>query len=229
MRKTIRPARPVSAILFVTLLTLVPFENARAVSILWQGVDLADYNTAANWSSLDQPNSCCDEVGTINNNTTAVLSAAAAHDSNGLVLGTAAADIGGLRIANLGSLTTVPFSGGSNGAITVGQAGQGKLTILGGGSLSGASLALGGVTGSFITLGDNSGLTATLSVSGTASLTRTTTVHGPSVNFSATGNLTLSSASTLNAEITSASTHSPLKSAGTASVAGTLKPTFTGV
>jgi len=229
MRKTICPARPVSAVLFVTLLTLIPFENARAVGILWQGVDLANYNTASNWSSLDPPNSCCDEVGTINNNTTAMLSAAAAHDSNGLVLGTTATDIGGLRIANLGSLTTVPFSGGSNGAITVGQAGQGKLTILGGGSLSGSSLALGGVTGSFITLGDNSGLTATLSVSGIASLTRTTTVHGPSVNFSATGNLTLSSASTLNAEITSSSTHSPLKSAGTASVAGTLKPTFTGV
>ncbi len=136
MRETKRPAWPVTAIFFVTLFTLTPFENAEAVSILWQGVDLADYNVASNWSSLDPPNSCCDEVGTINNNTTAVLSAPAAHDSNGLVLGQAAADIGGLKIANGGSLTTVAFSGGSNGAITVGQAGQGKLTILGGGSLT---------------------------------------------------------------------------------------------
>lgn len=153
----------------------------------------------------------------------------AAFESNGLVLGLAAADIGRLRIANGGSLTTVPFPGSSSGAITVGQAGQGKLTILGGGSLAGPSLALGGATASFISLGDNSGLTATLNVSGTASLTRTTTVHGPLVNFSASGNLTLSSASTLIAEITNAATHSPLKSAGTAAIAGILKPTFTGV
>jgi len=173
------------AVFFAALITLSQLETAQAVSILWQGVDLADYNTPTNWSSLDPPNSCCDEVGAINNNTTAVLSAAAAHDSNGLILGVAAADIGGLRIANGGSLTTVAFGGGSNGAITVGQAGQGKLTILGGGSLTGASLALGGVTASSITLGDNTGLTAALSVSGTASLTRTTTVHGPTVNFSA--------------------------------------------
>jgi hypothetical protein len=228
MRQTERPSRKVPVIFALLALTVGPFQVALAVNNTWQGANLANYNADANWSVGLVPSSCCDEIATVNNNTTAQLSSLAPN-ANGLLLGQAAADIGGLRIANGGNLTTVAFTGGSNGALTIGQTGQGNLTILGGGSLSGASLSLGGSTASSMTLGDNSGLTASLTVSGAASLARTTTVHGKFVSFSATGNLTLSSASTLIDEITDSATHSPLKSAGTAAIAGTLKPTFTGV
>jgi hypothetical protein len=228
MRQTERPTWVVPVIFAVFALTLGPIRVALAVNNTWQGVNLADYNSDPNWSIGAVPSSCCDEIATVNNNTTPLLSSLAPN-ANGLLLGQTAADIGGLRIANVGSLTTVAFAGGANGALTIGQSGQGNLTILGGGSLSGPSLSLSGATASSITLGDNSGLTAALTVSGAASLARTTTVRGKFVNFSTTGNLTLTSASTLIAEITDAATHSPLKSAGTAAIAGTLKPTFTGV
>ena len=228
MRQTDRPSRNVSVTFAALLLMLVPFQVAQAINNNWIGPNLGNYTTDANWSVGATPSSCCDEIATVNNNTTAQLSSVA-PEANGLLLGQAAADIGGLRITNGGSLTTVAFSGGSNGALTIGQSGQGNLTILGGGSLSGTSLSLAGTTASSMTLGDNSGLTAALTVSGAASLARTTTVRGKFVNFSTTGNLTLTSASTLIAEITDAAIHSPLKSSGTAAVAGTLKPTFTGV
>jgi hypothetical protein len=227
MRLLKRPSQTVSVAFVVFALTLGQFQVAQAVNVLWTGTNLADYNTNSNWSSNLVPGTF-DEIATVNNNTTALLSSPA-QNANGLTLGQAAADIGGLRIANGGSVTMEPFSGGSSGALTIGQTGQGNLTILGGGSLSGPSLSLGGTTASSIVLGDNSGLTASLTVSGAANLTRTTTVHGKFVNFSTTGNLTLSSASTLIDEITDAAAHSALKSAGTASISGTLRPTFTGV
>src|SRR3954471_5141644 len=227
MRLLKRPSQTVSVAFVVFALTLGQFQVAQAVNVLWTGTNLADYNTNSNWSSNLVPGTF-DEIATVNNNTTALLSSPA-QNANGLTLGQAAADIGGLRIANGGSVTMESFSGGSTGALTIGQTGQGNLTILGGGSLAGPSLSLGGTTASSILLGDNSGLTSSLTVTGAASLTRTTTVHGKFVNFSTTGNLTLSSASTLIDEITDAAAHSPLKSAGTASISGTLRPTFTGV
>ena len=104
-------------------------------------------------------------------------------DANGLLLGQLATDTGGLRITNGGSLTTAAFLGGANGAMTIGQAGQGNLTILGGGSLTGPSLSLGGLVGSSILLGDTSGLTATLSTTGAATLNRTTQSHRPVREF----------------------------------------------
>ena len=173
------------------------------------------------------------EAAAINNNTTAVLSAAAMSNGTpvsvgGVKLGQVAANIGGLRIANGGSLTNVAGLS-ETGAIAVGVAGQGNLTVLGGGSVSGTSLSLAGVPASSITLGDNSGLTASLSTTGAATLGRTTTVHGKFVNFSIGGSLTLSGTSTLIAEINDAATHSPLKSTGTAALGGTFRPTFTGV
>jgi hypothetical protein len=233
MRQAERPALKVPAILLVSLLTLGLAAVSQASDNAWIGLDLANWNTDSNWANGVAPDVSFNEAAAINNNTTAVLSAPAMSQGSpvsvgGLKLGQAAANIGGLRITNGGSLTNVAGAS-ETGAIAVGVSGQGNLTILGGGSLSGTSLSLAGVTASSITLGDNSGLTAALTTTGAATLGRTTTVHGKFVNFSAGGNLTLSSASTLIGEINDAAAHSPLKSAGTASIAGTFRPTFTGV
>ena len=121
----------------------------------------------------------------------------------GLRLGTANGSSGGLRIASGGNLPIVPSSTGiaETGAITVG-AGQEPAcsTMIGNGILSGTSLSLGGSHSSSISLSD----TASVTVSGTANLERTTIVSGPSVNFSAGLHLTLGSSSTLIADIRSA-------------------------
>jgi hypothetical protein len=196
---------------------------------LWSGPNNGDWNTSANWTNGAPPNVAFNEAGAINNSTTAILSAAATTNAAGVKLGQAAANVGGLRIVNGGSLVNEAVSGGETGALAIGVSGQGNLTIEGGGSLGGTSLSLGGVAGSSITLGDNSGLTAALTTTGDATLARTTTVHGKFVNFSAGGNLTLNSASMLIAEINDAAAHSPLKSAGTATLGGGFKPTFIGV
>src|SRR3954451_14443402 len=103
MRIIESPAQRMSVVLFATLMMLLHLETAQAVNIIWQGVNLADYNVGSNWNSTAVPDACCDEIATVNNNTTALLSAPALTNANALVLGQAAADIGGLRIANGGS------------------------------------------------------------------------------------------------------------------------------
>lgn len=233
MRETARPARKAPVLLVVSLLTLGLAQNARASDNAWTGPDNGNWNTDANWANLFAPDVTFNEAAAINNSSTVVLSAPAMSNGSavnvgGVKLGQAAANVGGLRITNGGSLTNVAGAS-ETGAIAIGVSGQGNLTILGGGSLAGTSFSLAGVAASSVTLGDNSGLTAALTVSGAATLGRTTTVHGKFVNFSAGGNLTLSGTSTLIGEINDAATHSPLKSAGTAAIAGTFKPTFTGV
>src|SRR5215212_993520 len=104
MRQTERPSRKVPVIFAVIALTLGPFQLAQAATNLWLGANLANYSTDANWSVGFVPAN--DEIATINNNTTAVLSAAAPNAS-GLLLGQTATDVGGLRINSGGSLTTV--------------------------------------------------------------------------------------------------------------------------
>jgi hypothetical protein len=227
MKQVDLPIRFAKAILLVFVL-LGFCRYTWAVPNIWQGPNLGDWNTGSNWSIGFPPDACCDEIATVNNNTTALI-AGLVPNANGMVLGTAVADIGGVRIASGGSLTTTAFSGGANGALTIGQAGQGNLAILGGGSLSGTSLSLGGVAGSSILLGDASGLTATLTTSGAATLNRTTDVTGRFVNFSAGGNLTFGGSSTLIGHINHTSLHSALKSAGAANLNGTFKVDFTGV
>jgi hypothetical protein len=233
MRQPEPLARILSALLFVVLVMLGEADVARASDNVWNGPDLGNWNTDSNWANGSAPDVAFNEAAAINNNTTVVLSAPAMSNGSavnvgGVKLGQVAANIGGLRITNGGSLTNVAGTS-ETGAIAVGVAGQGNLAILGGGSLSGTSLSLAGTAGSSITLGDNSGLTAALTTTGAATLSRTTTVHGKFVNFSAGGNLTLSPSGTLIAEINDAAAHSPLKSAGTATLGGSFRPTFIGV
>ena len=146
MKQLELPIRSRSAVL-ILLALFGSNDVALAVNNVWQGPNLGDWRTDANWSVGAFPAACCDEVATINNNTTAIISPVPPLepplDANGLLLGQLATDTGGLRITNGGSLTTAAFLGGANGAMTIGQAGQGNLTILGGGSLMGPSLSLG--------------------------------------------------------------------------------------
>jgi hypothetical protein len=232
IRKTQRhvpPACPAVALMLLAL--LAPGRLARAVDNAWIGPELGSWNVGGNWSTTFAPDAAFNEAGVISNFTTAVLSAHTksgdfpGSDVNvaGVRLGSTAGSVGGLRIISGGNLPCVPAAGES-GAIAVGIAGQGVLTVVGNGMISGPSLTLGGASGSSIALAD----TASLTVTGTAALQRTTTITGPTVNFSAGDDVTLGSASLLIGEILHASLHSPLKSAGAAMLDGTFRPTFSG-
>jgi len=213
---------------------LAPCPMARGFDNFWIGPDLGNWNTGANWEHQDDPNLhevpdvFFDEEAVIDNGATALLNAPAMNamsngDVGGVRLGSTMS--GGLRIQSGGVLRSLAGAT-ETGAITVGAgSGTGTLTILGNGMLSGTSLSLAGASASSISLSD----TASLSVTGTANLQRTTTISGQSVNFNATGNLTLGNSSILVADIRSGTTHSALKTDATANVNGTVKPMFTGV
>jgi hypothetical protein len=236
------PTKYLSALLHLVVL-LALCQVARAVDVPYTGPTDGNWNEDANWS-FAPPDVAFNEVGQVINGATVVLnehtkSAPSGNppfvdvDVAGLRLGTGtgatATSIGGLRIVSGGVMNAVPHTGTftppETGALAIGGTGQGNLTILGNGILTGTSLTLAGPAASSITLSN----TATLTVSGTANLQRTTTINGPSVNFSANGNLSLSGTSILVPNITNSSNHSKIVTQGTASVNGTLKPMFTGV
>jgi hypothetical protein len=236
MKRLAMPARFLAAASLLALLNTC--QVAWGVNKAWVGPDLGSWNVDANWTFGFGPDASFNEAALINNGGTAVLQGPAQSSGGevnvgGLKLGVSGLDPpgdsenGGLRIVSGGLLMNVATPNGSEtGAITVGAgAGTGTLTIIGNGTLSGTSLSLGGSSSSSISLSD----TASLAVSGAANLSRTTTVSGPGVNFSAGGDLTLGSASKLIADIRSSTTHSPLRTEGVANVAGTIKPMFTGV
>lgn len=230
MRQIDSPMRLPMAVLALAWLLLTS-RTADAVVIPWIGPELGNWNTTANWQDgviFGLPNAAADESAGIGNNTTAVLSAMSSTSVGGLFLGQAANTSGGLRIANGGSLTSVAAVS-ETGGITIGGAGQGNLAIFGGGSLSGTSLVLGGSAGSSLLLGDASGLPTTLAASGNATLNRTTQITGRFVDFNVGGNLTLGPASTVISQINHSSLFSPLKSANTANISGTLKVEFQGI
>jgi hypothetical protein len=254
MKLSVAPSRlTLSAALLIAVSVLSL--TARAKDTVWVGMNNGNWNTTGvgTWDTFDTatppaiidhvpPDAGFDEAARIDNNTTVVLSAQTMSantaggtlvpvDIGGLKLATTAANFGGLRVTNGGRLTAVDPGGSPStetGAIQVGVAGQGILTILGGGMVTGTSIALAGANNSSITLGDTSGLTATLTTSGTANLGRITTVIGQNVNFNSTGNLTLGGTGTLVADIRSATAHSALKTDGNATVGGTLRPLLTG-
>jgi hypothetical protein len=233
MKMIVLPMKLHSLVLFFVVVScLAPLTYA--VDVNWTGPNNGNWTTAANWTTQNGnnlvPDQGFDEAAAISNNTTAMVSSATT-DVGGIKLGVTAGSSGGLRVASGGSLTSrVPDLGGvENGAIQVGIAGQGMVTVVGGGTLSGASITSGGAAGSSITLGDTTSSTATLNISGNATLARTTTITGPNVNFNVMGNLSLGNTGTLVADIRHAMNHSAIKTEGTANVNGVLKPMFTGV
>lgn len=224
----------------LVLLALTAAANSRALNVTWQGTEGGNWATEANWmnpGSGGLPLGDFAEVAVLNNNATAIVnSAITANGPGGIVLGTAAGDIGKLTIQNGGSLTSKIGSSGietSNGQLNVGLAGKGQLTVRGGGTLSAVQIIsagqISGGTESTITLGDTSGLTANITATAGATLNRTTRVVGPNVNFTSSGPLSLTSTGTLIADIRHATNHSALKSTASAAAGGTLRPLFTGV
>ena len=197
---------------------------AHAVDNHYVGPNLGNWTTAPNWSATFVPDAGFDEAATINNHNLVLLSSAA-PDVGGVKMAQAAGQGGGLLINSNGSLRAVATPS-ETGALTIGGAGLGSLTIFVGGTLIGRSLSLGGDAGSAISLADSARL---LVSPGAANLQRTTTIIGPNVDFSAAGGLTLGGSSTLIADIRHNALHSPIKSAGVAMLGGTLRPKFTGI
>jgi hypothetical protein len=225
-----------------------------------------NWNTPASWQNFDAggvaipgfhlpPSAAFNEAAEINTATvilnTQTMSAANPGDPlmpvdvAGLRLGELAAESGGVEIRNGGILRNIPGNRPTvnepeeTGAIQVGIAGRGTLTVLGGGQLTGTSFTSAGTNNTSVTFGDTSGATATITINsvatqtmgqttGAANFGRITTVVGPNVNFNAAGNLTLGNTGTLIADIRSATAHSALRADGNATLGGTLKPMFTG-
>jgi hypothetical protein len=243
--KYLQPLTRYSSTVLPLLVLLATCYPARAADNPYDGPNDGNWNVSANWGFVP-PDVEFNEVGVVNNGNTVVLNEHTKTEESpgsglfdvdiaGLRLGSAASTTGGLRITSGGVMNAVPHTGTftppESGAIAIGGAGQGNLTILGNGRLTGTSLTLGGTAGSSITLSD----TATLAIAaigattnGNVSLQRTTMLNGPGVTFTAGGNLSLTGTSILVPNITA--TGSPkIVTQGTATVAGTLKPTFTGV
>jgi hypothetical protein len=198
--------------------------RAEAVDSQYQGPDLGNWNVDANWSTGFVPDAAFDEVGAINNHANVFVNSAIPMQAGGVKLGQAAGQSGGLRIQHTGVLRCVATQT-ETGAIIVGGAGHGGLTIHGG-TLTGRSLSLGGAAGSAVTLADSARL---LISPGAADLQRITTIIGPGMDFSAAGGLTLGGTSTLIGDIRNSALHSPIKTAGAATLGGTFRPIFTGV
>ena len=191
---------------------------------------------STNWNGSNGmfiPSKNFNEVAVINNGGTAFVNVVATGANNlpfpgGLFLGQGGAQSGNVEIRMGGSLSVEACSNTAvcNGGITVGGSGTGMLLVEPGGTLNGQSLTVGGNTASKLTLGAATAGTTTLGIAGNATLNRTTQIIGPNVNFSAGGNVTLGPTSTLIAGITSATSHSPIKSLTSAMVAGNLQVDF---
>jgi hypothetical protein len=202
--------------------------------VYWLPTGTSNWNTATNWSYTEggapraegAPSLTFEEFGVINNGGTASLTAAIVQDAGGVELGQAATDSGTLSIGPGGVFRalTLPAPNTSRGNVSVGVAGTGTLNVTGTGSLTAATLSVAGLPASAANFSGN----AVAAISGATTVSRNLKITGPGVNFSSAGGITLQGTSILTNEITAA-THSPLKSAGTVSLGGTLAVQFNGV
>jgi hypothetical protein len=202
----------------------VGMPRVQAFDVLWLPAGTSGWNSPANWTGGFVPAAASEEVGVINNGGTATLSTAIADIAGGVVLGQAAADSGTLSISSGGAFVS-QVSSTTNGVVAVGVAGTGTLNVNGTGSLAAAGLTVGGQAASQATFSGN----AAIAISGTSTVSRNLRITGPNVNFSSTGGATFQTGGVLTHEITSASAHSPLKSAGTVGLGGNLAVQFNGV
>ena len=215
-------------------LALVGVMNAEAqppnsFTTVWNNAGTSNWTTTTNWSGGTVPDVNFEDAALINNGGTAFISSVVAQQAGGVVLGAAAGDTGSLEIRNGGNLTVVASgSFPADGSMRVGQGvmasgGTGHLSVLPGGTLSSVSLSLAGAAGSTLSLGGTAAGTTTVNT-GPVSIFRAVQVTGPNVNFNSSA-MTITDTATLLPVITGA-THSPLKSTGTATIAGTLRPQF---
>lgn len=224
------------------ILLAVP-RPAAAFDFYWRPVGTGNYATGSNWDeqlvgnqTTRLPNGNLQEVASIINGGTAELSTVLDPINTdgpnpapgGVRLGSgpqnALTGTGTLRIVAGGSLTTLNTGGDANGNVVVGEgAGTGTLIMTGGTLTTPTALQLGGAAASAIRLSGNAAVNVA-----TATLGRELRITGPSVNFNATGAVTLQGGGTYTAEITSA-THSPIKSTAGVTLGGNLAASFSGV
>lgn len=189
----------------------------------------ATWNDNANWVTLTNepafiPEAQYNEVALIGG-ASQVFVSDAPPSTGGIIM-----DSSTLEIRSGGNLQVAPNpnSGGTAaGNIVMGQSVNTFLTVKRGGTLSAQQLTTGGGNGTSLTLGETTGTgTAALSIAG-GTLNRITRIVGNNVNFTSSGSLTFGSSSVLNPVITGAA-HSTINVTGTANLAGTVRPEFSG-
>ena len=202
----------------------------------WSNVGSGNWAVGGNWQAGTIPDAngelgFGDDFALIDNGGEAIVNSAVTDAAGavpgGIGIGSADGTSGTLSISNGGTLevidVTPAFDGDGSVQVGLATSGLGVLNMTGNSQLIAARLVTGGAAGSTVSLQD----AAQVTISGPANLNRMTLVRGNGVNFAATGDLTLGGSHQLLAEITSA-THSPLKSSGGATVAGTLNVEFDG-
>jgi hypothetical protein len=223
-----------------TMLTALAWLNAtlspsHAIDVAWDGGGATDdYNNAANWIAVvppDEfvPDGTLNERAVINNGGLAFLAAASVTPTAGFVLGQGATESGTLEIRNGGNLTSIvgaqPIAP-PDGVVYVGGLGTGTLRVLAGGTLTAPGLASGGNSATSIALGSSSGSPATINISGSVNLARTTRVRRTTALTA--GSLSLQPESNYTVEISSAGHAIPMVN-GSAQIGGRLTVEFTGV
>ncbi len=183
----------------------------------------ADWNTDANWDPANVPDAQFNEVAVIGSLRSAFV-ADTPPSVGGIIM-----DSSSLEIRSGGSLTVEPGPDpvAVPGNVVVGQSVNTTLTVRRGGTLTAPNLTTGGGSGTTLTIGETGGAgTASLAL-GSGTLTRITRVVGPNANFTVSGNLVFSNEQTLVPVITGTS-HSAINVTGTASLAGVVRPEFSG-
>ncbi|MBA3482537.1 MAG: hypothetical protein H0T51_12050, partial [Pirellulales bacterium] len=182
----------------------------------------ADWDVPGNWDPANRPEAGFDEVAVIGGGRSAFV-ASAVPNTGGIIM-----DLSTLEIRSGGSLVVEPGpSTPNNGNITLGQSLNTNLIVRRGGSLTARNISSGGGPATELLLGETGGSgTATLSVTG-GTLNRNTRIVGPNVAFSSSGSLAFGGQHRLAPVITGA-THSTINVTGSATLAGTVRPEFSG-
>jgi hypothetical protein len=183
----------------------------------------ADWNTPANWNPANVPEAQFNEVALIGA-LRSVFVADTPPTVGGIIM-----DSSTLEIRSGGSLTVAPGPDpvAVPGNIVMGQSVNTFLTVRRGGTLTAPNLTTDGGSGTTLTVGETGGAgTASLSI-GNGTLNRITRIVGPNANFAVSGNLTFGGQQVL-APVITGTTHSAINVTGTASLAGVVRPEFSG-
>jgi len=165
------------------------------------GGDWVDFN---NWEGLLVPQANFDESANIGNGGTAFVAGPVSSPA-GITIPN-----GTVEIRNGGTLTSTPGSSAGNGAVVVGQgSNESHLRVLGGGSFTAPILTVNaGSADTSVQLSGNGSLT----VSGNATLGRTTRITGNAATFNVGGDLTIGG--NFISEITDPNTHTAINVVG---------------
>jgi hypothetical protein len=247
-------ARILPAICLLAVLLASP--TAQAFDIAYTGATGGNWGDNANWIDpvLGEPLADFAEQAIINTGVIVIVNSpfnTPQTDTGGALLGVTG-NTGQITVQNGGNLnirlSDVQSGQQTPGVLELGRASRGFLVVEPGGTLTAEQILQGGpvatptVPESKITLGGAAAGTATLTSNGITSLRRTTQINGPNVNFTSKGPVTMSDQHTLIANITSPTTHSPIKAqlttpatqyttnaTGNAYVNGALQVQFSGV